>query len=100
MDQIQQTRGIKMERQRTKMLVLGAGEGLDINGQLKKHILRSASDISYEQGQDAIRFMLGELGVLVHDEHDRIVFTPGNRLHSYSQVEFNPHDGSIGRVFD
>ncbi len=39
------------------------------------------------------------LGVLTHDEHAKMVFEKG-RYRSYNQVEFNPFDETVNRVFD
>ena len=81
-------------QKKAKRIVLGEGE---IVGH--KHILESDENITYEEGTESITFMLNSLGVLTHDEHDRIVFEPGT-YRSYNQVEFNPFDQSIQRVFD
>jgi hypothetical protein len=83
-----------MEKQKARRIVLGEGE---IVGH--KHILESSKDIEFEQTEDSITFMLNTMGILTHDEHDRMVFGPGE-YKSYNQVEFNPFDGSIQRVFD
>ena len=80
--------------EKAKRIVLGEGE---IVGH--KHILESKSDISYEKTEKSISFMLNSMGILTHDEHDRMVFEPGN-YKSYNQVEFNPFDGTVQRVFD
>ena len=61
--------------------------------------LDSKKEIEYEATADSITFMLEEMGVLTHDEHDRMVFEAGT-YHSYNQVEFNPLDQTISRVFD
>lgn len=79
---------------KAKRIVLGEGE---IVGH--KHILESKTDIQYKQEQDSITFMLSGLGILTHDEHDRMVFGPGS-YRSYNQVEFNPFDQTVNRVFD
>lgn len=84
-----------MKNQTTKRLVLGEGETIG-----HKHVLESNSGIVYSIEDDAIRILLQGTGVLTHDEHDRMVFEPGAKLHSYHQVEFNPMNGSISRVFD
>jgi hypothetical protein len=83
-----------MEKQSAKRIVLGEGE---IVGH--KHILQSAKNIDFIATQDSITFMLNDMGILTHDEHDKMVFGPGEYV-SYNQVEFNPFDGSIQRVFD
>lgn len=80
--------------QKAKRIVLGEGEVIG-----HKHILESKSDISYEQTNDGITFMLNNMGILTHDEHDKMVFEAGN-YRSYNQVEFNPFDQTIQRVFD
>lgn len=85
--------------EKTKRLILGEGEGVNEAGQIHKHVLQSDADVMYERNTDSISFELKELGVLTHDEHDRIVFKPG-LYRSYNQVEFNPMDSSISRVFD
>ena len=81
-------------------LCLGEGEHVSaVTGQMIKHILDSKKEIEYEATADSITFMLNEMGVLTHDEHDRMVFEKGT-YHSYNQVEFNPLDQTISRVFD
>lgn len=84
--------------QTAKRLCLGEGEHV-VNNQMLKHVLQSKSDIEYETTPDSIKFMLNEMGVLTHDEHDRMVFEKGT-YHSYNQVEFNPLDQTVSRVFD
>ena len=88
-----------MATKTTKRLILGQGEGMDVDGQLKKHILDSTAEITYEEDGDAIKYMLAGMGILTHDEHDRIVMTPG-KYRSYHQTEWNPLDGTMSRVFD
>ncbi len=83
-----------MEKQKAKRIVLGEGE---IVGH--KHILESKRDIEFEQNGDRITFMLNEMGILTHDEHDKMVFPAGEYV-SYNQVEFNPFDQTVQRVFD
>ena len=82
------------KQQKTKRLVLGEGEVVG-----HKHVLESKSDITYERTTDNIKFMLNGLGVLTHDEHDRMVFEKGT-YYSFNQVEFNPFDNTVQRVFD
>lgn len=85
---------------KAKRLCLGEGEHVSATtGQLIKHVLDSKKDIEYEIQGDTIKFMLKEMGILTHDEHDRMVFEPGV-YRSTNQVEFNPLDQTIGRVFD
>lgn len=79
---------------KAKRIVLGEGE---IVGH--KHILESDENITYEERTESITFMLNSLGILTHDEHDRMVFEPGV-YRSYNQVEFNPFDQTVQRVFD
>ena len=79
---------------KAKRIVLGEGE---IVGH--KHILESSKDIDYVETDNKISFMLNSMGILTHDEHDRMVFEPG-RYVSYNQVEYNPFDKTIQRVFD
>lgn len=83
-----------MSQEKTKRLVLGEGEMIG-----HKHVLESKNDIAYERSQDSITFMLNAMGILTHDEHDRMVFGPG-KYHSYNQVEWNPFDSTVNRVFD
>lgn len=80
--------------EKAKRIVLGEGE---IVGH--KHILECKQDISYEKTEDNITFMLNSMGILTHDEHDRMVFESG-KYTSYNQVEFNPFDNTVNRVFD
>lgn len=77
-----------------KKIVLGEGE---IVGH--KHILQSKSNIKYTEEGDSITFMLNAMGILTHDEHDKMVFPKGN-YRSYNQVEYNPFDNTVQRVFD
>ena len=57
---------------KAKRIVLGEGE---IVGH--KHILESKTDIEFVNNGDSIDFMLNSMGILTHDEHDRMVFQPG-----------------------
>jgi hypothetical protein len=84
--------------QKTKRLILGEGEGRDATGEIKKHVL-DASNIEYDADENGITFMLNSLGVLSHDEHAKMVFQKGI-YRSYNQVEFNPFDNTISRVYD
>ncbi len=85
---------------KAKKLCLGEGENVSaVTGEMHKHILSSEKDIEYEATKDHIKFMLNSMGILTHDEHDRMVFESG-KYRSYNQVEFNPLDGSVSRVFD
>lgn len=83
-----------MEKKKAKRIVLGEGE---IVGH--KHILESNSNIAYQENSDSIDFELKALGVLTHDEHAKMVFEAGE-YRSYNQVEFNPFDQTVNRVFD
>lgn len=83
-----------MYNNKSKRLVLGEGETIG-----HKHVLESSKDISYEKSDQEIRLFLLGTGILTHDEHDRIILEPG-AYRSYSQVEFNPMDGTVGRIFD
>ncbi|MET4545683.1 hypothetical protein ABIE26_003001 [Pedobacter africanus] len=83
-----------MYKHKSKRIVLGEGETIG-----HKHVLESAKHINYEKSDHSIRIFLSATGVLTHDEHDRIVIKRG-RYRSYNQVEFNPMDGTINRVFD
>lgn len=82
------------KQQKAKRIVLGEGE---IVGH--KHILESKKDIDFTPDPDGITFMLNEMGILTHDEHDRMVFEKGS-YRSCNQVEFNPFDETVNRVFD
>ena len=84
----------KNKVQKAKRIVLGEGEIIG-----HKHILECDKDISYQNTGDSIKFMLNSMGILTHDEHDRMVFEAG-KYRSYNQVEFNPFDGTVNRVFD
>jgi hypothetical protein len=83
-----------MANLKAKKIVLGEGEIIG-----HKHILESKTDIEYQKSTDNITFMLSGLGVLTHDEHAKMVFDKGN-YRSYNQVEFNPFDNTVNRVFD
>lgn len=80
--------------QKAKKIVLGEGEIIG-----HKHILESKKELEYEQKNDSITFMLADMGILTHDEHDKMVF-PKGKYRSYNQVEFNPFDNTVQRVFD
>lgn len=80
--------------QKAKRIVLGEGEIIG-----HKHILESAKDMEYDQTQESITFMLKDMGILTHDEHDKMVFKPG-KYRSYNQVEYNPFSNQVQRVFD
>ena len=83
-----------MQTQKTKRLVLGEGEMIG-----HKHVLECDSDMEVEKTETSIRIMLRKMGIVTHDEHDRIVLKAAKHR-SYNQVEFNPMDGSVNRVFD
>ena len=88
-----------MKKETTKTLVLGEGEGRDATGEIKKHVLNSKNSISYTRNRQSIDFELKALGVLTHDEHAKMIFEQG-QYRSYNQVEFNPFDQTVQRVFD
>lgn len=83
-----------MYKNKSKRVVLGEGETIG-----HKHVLESAKEISYDRTDSHIGLLLAGTGILTHDEHDRIVLEPG-RYRSYNQVEFNPMDRTVNRVFD
>lgn len=83
-----------MYNKQSKRLVLGEGETIG-----HKHVLEAASDIEYAMLDESVAFLIKGTGVITHDEHDRIVFQSG-RYRSYHQVEFNPMDSRVQRVFD
>ncbi|WP_343566249.1 hypothetical protein [Sphingobacterium sp.] len=83
-----------MYTNKSKRLVLGEGETIG-----HKHVLECSKAISYEKSDDNIRLFLSGIGILTHDEHDRIVLKSG-KYRSYNQVEFNPMDETVNRVFD
>lgn len=83
-----------MEKKKAKRIVLGEGEVVG-----HKHILESSKDMNYKYNADSIDFELKALGVLTHDEHAKMVFEKG-LYRSYNQVEFNPFDQTVNRVFD
>jgi hypothetical protein len=78
-----------------RRIILGEGEVVG-----HKHALESKSVIKYQDDNDShMPFILTSQGVLTHDEHDRMIFSPG-KYRSYHQVEFNPMTQNISRVFD
>ena len=79
---------------KAKRIVLGEGEIIG-----HKHILESSQDIEYKEDSNGITFMLKSMGILTHDEHAKMVF-PKGKYRSYNQVEFNPFDNTVSRVFD
>ncbi|HVI44570.1 MAG TPA: hypothetical protein VM802_06860 [Chitinophaga sp.] len=83
-----------MKANKTKHLVLG-----DAVASSHKHVLEAVSDFEFDREENSIMFLLAAMGILTHDEHDRMVFSAG-RFYRYNQVEFNPMDGRVTRVFD
>ena len=83
-----------MYNETTKKLVLAEGETIG-----HKHVLEAPTGVQYDRSNESICMLLSGQGVLTHDEHDRMVFSPG-KYRSYHQVEFNPMDGTIGQIFD
>ncbi len=81
-------------KQKAKRIVLGEGEIIG-----HKHILESKTDIGFEQLGNTLEFELKSLGILTHDEHAKMLF-PEGKYRSYHQVEFNPFDQTVSRVFD
>ena len=83
-----------MKTNKSKRLVLGEGETIG-----HKHVLESKKEFAYSRATDSLSIMLADMGVLTHDEHDRIVL-PAGKFRSYHQVEFNPMNNRINRIFD
>ena len=80
----------------TKKLVLARGSSTHT------HTLNCDQNITYELIDDeTIKFLLRDTGVVLHEEHDRIVL-PANKHNYYktNQWEFNPFDGTSSRVWD
>jgi hypothetical protein len=91
---------MKKNMQKSKRVCLGEGEGIDpASGTMNKHVLDCKKNIEYDKTADRIKFMLNDLGILTHNEHKKMVFTPGTYF-SYNQVEFSPLDRTVSRVFD
>lgn len=76
-------------------LVLALGESTHT------HIMHSEAEIEAEvdESTEAIAFLLKDTGIITHEEHDRIVLEPG-RYHKTNQVEFDPFNMTVSRVFD
>jgi len=83
-----------MHEKKSKRIVLGEGETIG-----HKHVLESTSETPYAREEGSIRMVITDVGVLTHDEHDLMVFSAG-KYRSYNQVELNPMDNSVGRIFD
>ena len=86
-------------KNKVQLLILGQGEGRDENGVINKHVLTCTTAFDNTRTDDSITFMLNKLGVLSHNEHAKTVFDKG-KISSYNQVEFNPYDETVARVFD
>lgn len=85
-------------KNKAKTLVLALGESTHthiLNTVSKKHNIESEAPASDE----SIKFLLEGTGVITHEEHDRIVL-PEGKYSKTNQVEFNPMDGTVNRVFD
>lgn len=75
-------------------LKLALGEGSNT------HILHSEKEIqSTLNPDDEIEFLLKGTGVVLHEEHDRIVLDKGKYV-KYPQMEYNPFIQRMNRVFD
>ncbi|MBN8877760.1 MAG: hypothetical protein J0I32_09465 [Sphingobacteriales bacterium] len=83
-----------MYSQTTRRLILAEGE---TSGH--KHVLTANVNIEYEKKPPSTCILLTGTGILMHDEHDRMIFNAG-KYRCYNQVEFNPMDGSVNRIFD
>jgi len=83
-----------MNKQMSKRLVLGEGEAIG-----HKHVLECNRDIEFTRHTDCLRLQLRNLGILTHDEHAHMVLPVGFHRR-YHQVEFNPMDNTVNRVFD
>lgn len=79
---------------KAKRIVLGEGEIIG-----HKHILESKEDIEYAELTDSLEFELKSMGILTHDEHAKMVF-PAGKYRSYHQVEYNPFNQTVSRIFD
>lgn len=78
----------------TKRLILAEGETTG-----HKHVLDTYSSMEYEKNSNNTCILLVDKGILTHEDHDRMVFSPG-KYRGYNQVELNPMDGSVNRIFD
>jgi hypothetical protein len=62
----------------------------------KKIVHRNVNDPNMD---DVIEFMLEGTGVIRHEEHDKIVLSPG-KYRKYPQMEFDPFLNTHRAVFD
>jgi hypothetical protein len=76
-------------------LVLATGEGANT------HAVIAASKISFsEMREETIKFEIkDEFALVTHEEHGTIRLSTGV-YYKTNQVEFNPFDNSVSRIFD
>lgn len=85
-------------KNKTKQLAIALGESTHthmLSMVSKKHSIEH-DDVAADE---SIKFLLEGTGVITHEEHDTIVL-PQGRYSKTNQVEFNPMDGTVNRVFD
>lgn len=83
-----------MQQRRTRRLVLD-----EDNANGRKHILESTGEMAVEETPNSTKITLSKDAILLHHRHDRMILGRG-RYRCYHQVELNPMDSTIGRVFD
>ena len=81
------------KKQKEHKLVLALGEGSHT------HIMTSKKEIDAKIVGDQIDFILKDLGIITHEEHDRIVL-PAGKYQKFAQQEYDPFARKFRAVFD
>lgn len=77
-----------------KKLVLALGESTHT------HVMESKKPIEWtEKANEEIDFILQELGIITHEEHNKIVLKAGV-YRKYPQMEYDPFQNEMRFVFD
>jgi hypothetical protein len=78
-----------------KRVILETSEGANTHA-----VNATNKPIDYSQLENnAVMFIVHDKAVVTHEEHDKIVLDKGT-FYKTNQVEFNPFDNTISRVFD
>ena len=79
---------------KSKKVLLKIGEGLH------SHMMECKQDIQYEEGNDFVKLLLKDTGIITHEEHEHIVKLNKGVYVSTSQQEFDCFIGNIRNVYD
>lgn len=79
---------------KSKKVVLKVGQGLH------SHVMECKKDVQYEEGDNFVKLVLKDTGIITHEEHEHIVEIPEGTYVSTSMVEYDPFIRTIRNIYD